>query len=64
MKTPIMVVLVALGTAAIVFGRIITFHDTEGEALVNGLGFWLAGCAFFGVAFLMAWNTRKGTNNE
>ena len=48
------VLLLLAGLTAIVIGRYVTFHDTEGEAFVNGWPYWLAGLVglFLGARFI------------
>ncbi len=44
------------GLILVIWGRVATYHCTEGEAFIKGWKFWLAaaGCALLGL-----WLTRK-----
>lgn len=54
LRIPVSAILMALSLGAVVAGRISTFDDTEGQALVNGWPYWLVALCFGGLAYLGA----------
>jgi hypothetical protein len=47
-------ILVALGTASIIAGRVATVDLTEGRALIAGWPYWLIAIGLFLFAFILA----------